>query len=183
MATEKTVELKIKATRKNHVCRPGFAFGIASFVETAKTSPLPEVSGVDPRTAFMNAFGESRWQALRDGLSIGCHAAHGASFAAGWYHDPNTGALREVNVGEKLMLIVSEVSEAMEAHRKDKMDDHLPHRPGAEVELADAIIRIFDLRGCMGLDLAGAVVEKMEYNARRADHSKTARASSDGKAY
>jgi hypothetical protein len=39
-----------------------------------------------------------------------------------------------------------------------------------EVELADAVIRIFDLAGGYGLDLGGALAEKLEYNASRADH-------------
>ena len=37
------------------------------------------------------------------------------------------------------MLIVSEIAEAMEGERKDLMDDKLPHRKMAEVELADAL--------------------------------------------
>lgn len=107
---------------------------------------------------------------------------HGASYAGGWYTDPGTGEDREVNVGEKLMLIVSEISEAMEAHRKGLMDDKLPHRPGVEVELADAVIRIFDLAGCGKLDLAGAILEKLAYNASRKDHKPSVRAAG-GKAY
>ena len=117
------------------------------------------------------------------GISSGVYACHGSSYAAGWYQDPKTNLPLPVNVGEKLMLIVSEISEAMEAHRKDLMDDKLPHRPGMEVELADAVIRIFDLSGAMGLDLAGAVAEKMAYNARRADHSRANRVAEGGKAY
>ena len=52
-------------------------------------------------------------------------------------------------VGTKLMLSVSELAEAMEGHRKGLMDDHLPHRPMIEVELADALIRIMDLAGAL----------------------------------
>lgn len=110
------------------------------------------------------------------------YACHGASFSAGWYHDPKTGELREVNIGEKLMLVVSEIGEAMEADRKSLMDDHLKHRPGVEVELADAVIRIFDLAGTLGLDLGGAIRDKMAYNAQRADHKRENRAAG-GKKY
>lgn len=110
------------------------------------------------------------------------YACHGASFSAGWYHDPKTGELREVNIGEKLMLIVSEVGEAMEADRKSLMDDHLKHRPGVEVEMADAVIRIFDLAGTLGLDLGGAIRDKMQFNANRADHKRENRAAG-GKKY
>jgi NTP pyrophosphatase (non-canonical NTP hydrolase) len=106
----------------------------------------------------------------------------------GWWHNPKTGedlkATGNFNVGEKLALIHSEVSEALEAHRKNLMDDKLPHRKGIEVELADALIRIGDLGGALGLDIAGAVAEKLEYNAKRLDHKPEHRASAaDGKQY
>lgn len=81
------------------------------------------------------------------------------------------------------MLVVSELSESMEGDRKNKMDDHLPHRPMREVELADALLRIVDLAEGYGLDLAGAVVEKMAYNASRHDHSMVGRLAENGKRY
>lgn len=97
---------------------------------------------------------------------------HGAAFKAGWWHDLETGDdLRgRRNVGELLCLVHSEISEAMEGARKGLMDDKLPNRSMFEVELADALIRIFDLAGGYGLDLGGALAEKLEYNASRADH-------------
>ena len=58
----------------------------------------------------------------------------------------------------------SELSEAMEGERKGLMDDKLPHRRMAEVELADTLIRIFDYAGGFGYDLQGAYEEKMAYN-------------------
>jgi NTP pyrophosphatase (non-canonical NTP hydrolase) len=109
-----------------------------------------------------------------------CHAA-----AATWWTDLKTGEdLRMANnVPEKLMLIVSELAEAMEGHRKNQMDDKLPHRPMVEVELADAVIRIFDLAGAKGYDVAGAIVEKLAFNAQRADHKPESRLAEGGKAY
>jgi NTP pyrophosphatase (non-canonical NTP hydrolase) len=98
-----------------------------------------------------------------------------------WWHDLETGARLERNKGEMLMLIVSEISEAMEGERKNLMDDHLPHRKMAEVELADAMIRIFDYAGAYGFDLDGAVAEKRAYNAVRKDHTKEARQAAGGK--
>lgn len=86
-------------------------------------------------------------------------------------------------VGQKLMLIVSEVAEAMEGHRKGLMDDKLPHRPMIEVELADAVIRIADLAGALGLDLGGAIAEKLAFNAQRPDHKLENRAAPGGKSY
>lgn len=119
---------------------------------------------------------------------------HGASLNAGWWFDPKTGIdLRlEINsdsrfgkalVAEKLCLAHSEISEAMEGHRKGLMDEKLPHRKAIEVELADALIRIFDLGGALNLDLGGAIVEKMAYNATREDHKLENRAEVGGKAY
>lgn len=121
-------------------------------------------------------------------------ACHGDSFKAGWWADPKTGVsyIEEVRgntrfgkalVAEKLALVHSEVSEGLEGHRKGRMDDHLPHRPMLEVELADAVIRIADLAGALGLDLGGAIAEKRAYNQVRPDHKPDARKADGGKAY
>ena len=114
------------------------------------------------------------------------YLCHEASCSAGWWTDLRTGEpiiTRPHVVGEKLMLIVSEISEAMEGHRKGLQDDKLPHRPMIEVELADAVIRIADLAGALGLDLGGAIAEKLAYNAVRPDHKCEARLAEGGKAY
>lgn len=110
---------------------------------------------------------------------------HGASMAAGWWTDKegNSITLNPMCFSNKLCLVHSEISEAMEGDRKDLMDDKLPHRKMAEVELADAVIRIMDLAGAYNMDLGGAIVEKMAYNAIRPDHKKEAREAEGGKAY
>ena len=111
---------------------------------------------------------------------------YGVADKAGWWVSPKTGEdTRDnpMNFSQKLMLIVSEVAEAMEGDRKNLMDDKLLHRPMREVELADALIRICDLAGGYGMDLAGATVEKLEYNARREDHKWETRSAVGGKAY
>lgn len=109
-------------------------------------------------------------------------AAFMQSSEMGWWDgvDPRT----DINVvPTKLCLIHSEISEAMEGHRKDLMDDKLPHRSMIEVELADALIRIGDLSAALGLDLGGAVQEKLAFNRTRADHQRENRAAAGGKAY
>jgi NTP pyrophosphatase (non-canonical NTP hydrolase) len=95
---------------------------------------------------------------------------------AGWHSKPR-------EIGTCLMLIVSEISEAMEGDRKSLMDDHLPHRKMLEVELADAVIRIMDLAGREGLDLGGAMMEKLDYNSKRLDHKIENREKEGGKKY
>jgi NTP pyrophosphatase (non-canonical NTP hydrolase) len=102
---------------------------------------------------------------------------------AKWWIDINTGEPITRNVGELLMLCVSELSEALEGHRKNLMDDKLPHRKMFEVELADCVIRILDIAGGLGLDLGGAYEEKIAYNAVRHDHTIEGRKAADGKKY
>ena len=100
-----------------------------------------------------------------------------------------------VDVQEKLMLIVSECSEAMEADRTDfyclKGERNNGRPAGAfpeghehefkeaeywfkeqvkdkfEDELADIAIRVFDLAFEMGIDLSWHIQQKVRYNAGR----------------
>ena len=93
------------------------------------------------------------------------------------------------NIGELLMLIVSELGEALEAHRKNKFSgDSLEiylkelNNPNVgdcsgifehyikytfEDELADAAIRIFDMCGYLNIDLEKHIELKMKYNETR----------------
>jgi NTP pyrophosphatase (non-canonical NTP hydrolase) len=107
-----------------------------------------------------------------------CHEA-----ARSWWQNPMTGERIERNDGELIALMHSELSEALEAVRKGLQDSHLPHRRGVEVELADLMIRVFDYAGARGLDLEGAVREKLAFNARREDHTHAARLAANGKKF
>lgn len=61
-----------------------------------------------------------------------------------WWQHPVTKERVERNKGELLMLVITELAEACEGERKGLMDDKLPHRKMAEVEMADAFIRLLD---------------------------------------
>ena len=116
------------------------------------------------------------------GIRAAQKLAHKTALDAGWYRDPANGEPIKRNFGEVIALIHSELSEALEADRKALKDDKLPHRDGREVEFADCIIRIFDTAEALGLDVAGALIEKNRYNVKREDH-KLASRTAGGKRY
>lgn len=81
------------------------------------------------------------------------------------------------------MLIVSELGEAMEAHRKGHKAAHLDYesditreykeafeehiKDSFEDEIADAIIRLLDMCGGLGIDIGWHIKEKLRYNKTR----------------
>ena len=94
--------------------------------------------------------------------------------------------IKSTETGTKLMLIVSELAEAMEAHRTGKMLDdkefckledittpknrilfEKKFKETFEMEIADVFIRLFDLCGGMGIDIASYIYVKMLYNEGR----------------
>ena len=94
--------------------------------------------------------------------------SHETSASKGWWKNPDR------NIGELLALIHSEISEALEVYREQgndglkktwTEDDGKPE--GFTIELADAVIRIADLCGALGLELEEALETKMEYNRSR----------------
>lgn len=74
---------------------------------------------------------------------------HAQNVAVGWWDDfPR----RQDRHYTAMMLVVTEWAEAAEGARKDLVDDHLPHRPMFDVELADAAIRLLDLAGAYQIE-------------------------------
>lgn len=85
------------------------------------------------------------------GDPVACAAVcHTLARNAGWWTDLQTGEPLRKNAADLFNLISSEINEAFEGYRRGMQDDHLPHRPMLEVELADAKIRIYDTVGGMG---------------------------------
>ncbi len=99
-------------------------------------------------------------------LSDLVRVAYANAQAKGW-HD------QERQMPELLCLVHSEVSETMEAYRDPTHEaveewtgpDGKPE--GVPSELADILIRIADMCGLYGIDLEGAVMRKLAYNATR----------------
>lgn len=100
-----------------------------------------------------------------------------------WWLDIYTGKPLDRNVGEMLALVHSEVSEALEGHRKGLMDDKLPQRTMFCVELADTIIRVLDIAAHLAPELPFVLIEKLQYNRQREDHKTENRKLENGKKY
>ncbi len=67
---------------------------------------------------------------------------------------------KDRNIGEALMLIVTELAEAMEGYRHQDHDNF-------REELADTFIRLFDLCGGLGIDIQAEIMKKCEKNKTR----------------
>ena len=77
------------------------------------------------------------------------------------------GAVVDMFVAQKISLIHSELSEALEAWRKRKKSDFVNGRDSFELEIADTIIRIFDLCGFLEIDIEKRMIWKHNYNKKR----------------
>lgn len=76
---------------------------------------------------------------------------------------------------EKLLLVTSELTEAMEelrsGHKVDEIYTGDKGKPeGFGVEIADAVIRLFDIAGGVGIDLDALISQKMGYNIASRGH-------------
>jgi NTP pyrophosphatase (non-canonical NTP hydrolase) len=74
----------------------------------------------------------------------------------------------DVNLAEALMLMVTELAEACEAERRgNPTSEHITGFSAVEEELADVILRIYNLCGKKHWRIAEAVLAKLDFNATR----------------
>lgn len=113
---------------------------------------------------------------LCEGLNQSAEIIHSNNKEKGFYNE-------KPHVGVLLMLVVSELGEAMEAHRKGRFTDlcepDLKEVPPTitdfevrikdtfEDEIADAVIRLLDLSAFLGIDLEWHINAKVNYNKAR----------------
>lgn len=69
------------------------------------------------------------------------------------------------NMGQNLMLIVTELSEALQAHRKEHFG--LEQKDTFEDEIADTLLRILDLCEAFNIDIEKQILWKMKFNKSR----------------
>jgi hypothetical protein len=91
---------------------------------------------------------------------------------------------KERNVGEMLMLVSSELGEAMEAHRKGRFADWESYHKNVSVlgpkkafeiyikdrfedEVIDAVLRLYDMAAGLNIDLDKHIQAKLNYNRSR----------------
>lgn len=75
------------------------------------------------------------------------------------------------NIGEMLMLVVTELAEAYEEYRSGKWDavyEGEGGKPeGGRIEVADAVIRLFDLAAAQGWQPGSDIARKVAFNRTR----------------
>lgn len=168
--------------------KPSYTIYQAAVVDIANELTRIDDEDAEPMLRLMEAYrpvsGRYEVHRMSRGIQAAVEVCHGLASRAGWWDDlPSDEKMCKNVFGTKIALIHSEVSEMLEGLRKGKSDDHLPNRSAEEVEAADIAIRLFDYCGARGIDLAGAVIEKLLYNQQRADHKPEARAAEGGKAF
>jgi NTP pyrophosphatase (non-canonical NTP hydrolase) len=108
----------------------------------------------------MAAFNEDKFIEQFKALQRSVHAT---AKEKGWYEPPHRTSI------ESLMLVVTEIAEAVEEIRNSSKPIYREGRKyeGMAVECADAIIRLMDLAEYEGWPVAEAIILKSEFNKSR----------------
>jgi len=87
---------------------------------------------------------------------------HEVMHEKGFYTHPHNPPCQHKSgsVAAQIMLVVTELAEAVEADRYADFENF-------KEEIADAMIRLFDLAAAQDIDLDEAIKQKMEYNKQR----------------
>ena len=114
---------------------------------------------------------------IYEGIDVLCSRSHDVALEKGWWANEETNPR---SIGDQFANFHAEVSEAWEEYRKYGMDNAWfqyynmsddgtvnPKPEGLAVELADLLIRVADTCDRYGIDLAGAIIDKMRYNGTR----------------
>jgi NTP pyrophosphatase (non-canonical NTP hydrolase) len=105
---------------------------------------------------------ENKKQLFVESLRWAIQECHEMAKSKGFWDHP-------FNFAEKIALIHSELSEALESDRdaNSGLSEKFPQFQERDVELADVLIRLFDLCGYLKIDLPAIVIAKMDYNSKR----------------
>ena len=90
---------------------------------------------------------------MKKGLNDYCRECNAVASEKGFWDHPR-------NIGESLMLVVTELSEAMEAYRLEDVSNF-------NEEIADSFIRLFDFCGGFGIGIEAEIEKKMAKNKKR----------------
>lgn len=106
---------------------------------------------------LLRSFQKGLFYAELNRLGLLCHSI---SVDHGWYDEQRS-------FGDRIALMHSELSEALEAYRSGNPPSDKINAPAVAEELADLLIRLADFCYANQIDLADAVVKKMWHNKDR----------------